>query len=147
MKRIFLYTFSCWNNREVDFSCQVGHPGAYCHSREYSVRSSISFSYRVDFVIAEYMTTIKHFEPQILDKYPALSKFIRKVQVKLYLKIRFKRYSFKHCRCCLKFLIMFQIENISQSWRFINRMQENLNMNFMPLLNKKLVFLLKQPTL
>lgn len=38
---------------------------------------------RVDFVVAEYMTTVKHFEPQILDKYPAISKFIRKVQVNI----------------------------------------------------------------
>uniref|UniRef100_A0A915CXE7 glutathione transferase n=1 Tax=Ditylenchus dipsaci TaxID=166011 RepID=A0A915CXE7_9BILA len=34
----------------------------------------------IDFVIAEYMTTIKHFEPAILDKYPAITKFVRKVQ-------------------------------------------------------------------
>uniref|UniRef100_A0A915NMS2 glutathione transferase n=1 Tax=Meloidogyne floridensis TaxID=298350 RepID=A0A915NMS2_9BILA len=34
----------------------------------------------VDFVIAEYMTTVRHFEPQILDKYPAIIKFVRKVQ-------------------------------------------------------------------
>uniref|UniRef100_A0A914IFS7 glutathione transferase n=1 Tax=Globodera rostochiensis TaxID=31243 RepID=A0A914IFS7_GLORO len=34
----------------------------------------------VDFVISEYMTTVRHFEPQILDKYPAITKFIRKVQ-------------------------------------------------------------------
>jgi hypothetical protein len=26
------------------------------------------------------MTTVRHFEPQILDKYPAIIKFVRKVQ-------------------------------------------------------------------
>ncbi|KAL3102479.1 hypothetical protein niasHS_001221 [Heterodera schachtii] len=34
----------------------------------------------VDFVISEYMTTVRQFEPNILDKYPAIVKFIRKVQ-------------------------------------------------------------------
>ncbi|KAI1711871.1 putative glutathione S-transferase 6 [Ditylenchus destructor] len=34
----------------------------------------------IDFVISEYMTTIKHFEPAILDKYPTITKFVRKVQ-------------------------------------------------------------------
>jgi hypothetical protein len=49
----------------------------------------------VDFVIAgfiifkhspifaafkEYMTTVRQFEPQILDKYPAIIEFVRKVE-------------------------------------------------------------------
>ncbi|KAH7694867.1 Protein GST-6, partial [Aphelenchoides avenae] len=29
----------------------------------------------VDFVVSEYMTTIKHYEPEILEKYPPILKF------------------------------------------------------------------------
>lgn len=34
----------------------------------------------VDFVISEYMTTIRHYEPEIMKKYPLLNKFIDIVQ-------------------------------------------------------------------
>ncbi|CAD5213123.1 unnamed protein product [Bursaphelenchus okinawaensis] len=46
----------------------------------------------VDFVISEYMTTIRHYEPAILEKYPLLVKFIDRVQslpqIKEYIKQR-----------------------------------------------------------
>lgn len=34
----------------------------------------------IDFVISEYLTTIEHFEPAILDKYQVLTTFVKKVQ-------------------------------------------------------------------
>lgn len=34
----------------------------------------------VDFVVSEYMTTIRHYEPAILEKYPLLLKFVERVQ-------------------------------------------------------------------
>ncbi|CAD5217678.1 unnamed protein product [Bursaphelenchus xylophilus] len=46
----------------------------------------------VDFVVSEYLTTIRHYEPAILEKYPLLLKFIDRIQtlpqIKEYIKQR-----------------------------------------------------------
>jgi glutathione S-transferase len=48
----------------------------------------------VDLVIAEYMTTIRFYEPLIMEKYPVITRFIDKVQqlppIKDYIKQRAK---------------------------------------------------------
>ncbi|KAI6219713.1 hypothetical protein M3Y95_01096000 [Aphelenchoides besseyi] len=46
----------------------------------------------IDFLVSEYMSTIKHYEPVIMEKYPLITKFIEKVQslpqIKDYIKSR-----------------------------------------------------------
>lgn len=48
----------------------------------------------VDFVVSEYMTTIRFYEPLIMEKYPVITRFIDKVQslpqIKEYIKQRAK---------------------------------------------------------